>query len=78
MTTNTKHPVLRRSAITFLGLMLNSALQNYSISNTLNFPVKLLQRLANVLGYVGDVDEDALVRFQAKEVIELLPTARLS
>lgn len=92
-----KHPVLRRSAILFLGMLFRTArniedeLSERSVSYDERNPLGALKmgggtvrsgrggrlvagetkkKARIVLGYVGVTDEDALVRYQATEVLD--------
>ena len=60
--TAASHPSLRRGALVLLGLILRAAPEQITAQE--------LSRMKAVLGYLKQVDEDALVRHNAGEVLE--------
>lgn len=62
------HPALRRSACLFIALLFRSAERDAALMLLRDHG----KRAETALGYVGDVDEDGLVRVQAKTALEAM------
>jgi hypothetical protein len=84
LTTDTKHPALRRGALLSIALQAR-AQRTFDGTRkqvaTNFFPAVLLAKAKTVVRYVQEVDGDELVRYQASETLEeldaLLPVVDL-
>ena len=74
-TRDSKIPILRRSALYFVSLLMRAfagQLEDMSTVAVYALPGELMRRAKTTVGYVAATDEDLVVRVMAKETLESL------